>query len=230
MGMAAPGHSQDISDLLNTPPMDPCALFEGNDDVVTFFIDMDLEGGEVEMRVPKVFLEDPHDHQDGVCHGSQLFRVMIDNFLPMTRRQTSEFNRAGTWERGKPRYTWFVVGDILDLDRIAALSLKRMLPKTPERPISDYEFVPFDHGLLKAVPSDGEVQKDVFLAYSNEGDLSSVLTCSADGTVTYPFCTHFFRSSEMDVQLNFAKPYLSEWQKMRNDVDRFFSCATNTQR
>ncbi len=130
-GLAGPSHSQNLYDLLNTPRTDPCALFGGNEDVVTFYIDMDLEGGEVEMRVPKIFLEDRFDHEDGVRHGSQLFRVMIDNFLPVTRRQTSEFNKAGTWERGKPRYMWFLVGDYVDLEKTAELYLKWMSPSSP---------------------------------------------------------------------------------------------------
>ena len=64
---SGPSFGFDLEDLLTTPPQDPCALFETGDDFVRFYIDMKIEGGEVAMRVPKVFLEDRFDHQnDGI--------------------------------------------------------------------------------------------------------------------------------------------------------------------
>lgn len=219
-------HSLTLDELLNTPRMDPCALFTDDADYVTFFIDMDLEGGEVQMRVPKIFLEDRWDHQDGVRHGSQLFSMMIDNFLPVTRRQTGEFNKARTWEPGHQAYMHFLVGDYVDLNKLTVFSLERMVAPSQKHPITEYQTEPFDYGLTKFIPFEGELQKDVFASYSEEGEINALVQCSAVGTVPYPGCQQFFRSNRMDVHLSFRRPYLAKWEQMQSDVDRFLSCTT----
>ncbi len=222
-------HSLTLDELLNTPRMDPCALFTDDADYATlFFIDMDLEGGEVQMQVPKIFLDDRWDHQDGVRHGSQLFRMMIDNFLPITRRQTGEFNKARTWEPGHQAYMHFLVGDYVDLNKQAEFSLERLVAPSHERPITDYQTEPFDNGLTRFIPFEGELQKDLFASDSEEGEINAVIQCSAVGTVRYPACQQFFRSNGMDVRLTFPRPYLPKWEQMQSDVDRFLTSATRS--
>lgn len=83
-----------VDELLNTPPSDPCQFFGGDNEMVEWFIKMDLEGKLIPMRVPTIFLEDKSDHEEGVHHEEQHFTFMIDNFLPVTLQQRVVILRA----------------------------------------------------------------------------------------------------------------------------------------
>ena len=91
--------------------------------------------------------------------------MMIDNFLPVTRRQTGEFNKARTWEPGHQAYMHFLVGDYVDLNKLTVFSLERMVAPSQKHPITEYQTEPFDYGLTKFIPFEGELQKDVFASY-----------------------------------------------------------------
>jgi hypothetical protein len=120
----------------------------------------------------------------------------------------------------------FLVGDYVDLNKLTVFSLERMVAPSQKHPITEYQTEPFDYGLTKFIPFEGELQKDVFASYSEEGEINALVQCRAIGTVPYPGCQQFFRSNRMDVHLSFRRPYLAKWEQMQSDVDRFLSCTT----
>ena len=113
----------DLDDLINTPRTQACSLFGEDQETVEFFVDMVLEETEIRLKVPKIYLEDRYDHVQGARHRSQLFRVMIENFLPVTRRQTTGLRQSGNFG-----YARILIGDRIDMEGIADVELRGANP------------------------------------------------------------------------------------------------------
>ncbi|MHA6265881.1 hypothetical protein ACXYMP_03345 [Aliiroseovarius sp. CAU 1755] len=115
-----------VDELLNTPPSDPCQFFGRENEMVEWFIEMDLENKLIPMRVPKIYLEDRPDHEEGVHHTAQLFAFMIDDFLPVTRPQTAAIHRAQPDNAHARQYGTFLVGDYIGLRETVSLMISMM--------------------------------------------------------------------------------------------------------
>lgn len=221
----------DLDTLLTTPRQDACTLFDTEQEFVRFYVDMEMEGTEIAMRVPKVFLEDRSDHQNDAHHRAQLFRVMMDSFLPVTRAKTGAFNKALPWPRGHQRHMHFLVHDVIDLDGIldVHLGLRLLDPTVDYRVVFATDSHVYGLKKLRSIDPNYDVRyrQEAFIAHDNDGALQTVMTCNIDGSVPYPGCSHWFRSNGLDVKLTFRKPYLSQWKQLQDDTRRFLTCATD---
>ena len=84
---------------------------------------MRLEQKKVAVSVPKIFLEDRWDHVNGASHNSQLFRVTLDTFEPIGRKQASLQNHNGIHNR-----MTFVVGDRVEQEALASVLADEFQP------------------------------------------------------------------------------------------------------
>lgn len=218
-----------VDELLNMPPSDPCQFFGGENAMVEWFIEMDLENKLIPMRVPKIYLEDKPDHEEGVHHTAQLFAFMINNFLPVTRPQTSAIHRAQPDNAHARQYGTFLVGDYIELREIISFKISRMRGRYDEmRPMEDAPTVQGPYGLTKVLPPEGYLERNVYFELSGAGEPTTVIACSTQNAhIRYPSCEMRFRASEVDVDVSFKAPYLPRWATIKQDVERFLTCATD---
>jgi hypothetical protein len=205
--------------------------------MVGFFIGMEHEERLVPMRVPKRYLEDRFDHEDGAVHGAQLFRIEVPTFEPVTRGETGRRNAAGLpWD-----WMNFLVNDQLPLDyTVGVVHLRtpnlpfgdpqrmeeRLQPPHPR----DFPSEPGPYGLTRVVAPDRLEGTDLFVHYDADGgDLAGYLHCTVRGVgnTLNPGCTHQTRLSEMDVRLNFRRTELPNWNIIYDNVAQFLTCATS---
>ena len=205
---------------------DPCALFTPDATYVTHTIRMQLENRKVKMRVPVEYFEDRWDQQDGFEDTAQLFSVEIGTFLPVSRPETGRRNKQHIWN-----WMDFIVRDIKPLEEVAAMGATDWIRGNTRTKLSDFPRLPGPFGLVE-IRSDGRqpdvgFRKDYFLAEAEGGKLEAFFTCSAPDGFINPGCQMLFRSNNMDTKASFRRAELSNWLKIKNDIDQFLACATS---
>ena len=199
---------------------DPCHLFQAETAFVTQILYMQMEDVRHTLTIPEVYFEDAFDRVDGVEHRAQLFRVLIEDFTPVTRRDTADLFR-----NGRKEYVDFVLQDPIDLDGILPISAERMTTGDG-RDMSVYEEVDFDFGLLAVVPRSGaQKYSETYVARNEDGALQAVISCSNNPTFVHWSCNHDFRAHEIDVGMSYSRVDLRDWQQIQTSVSRFISCA-----
>ncbi len=202
------------------PTPDPCAFFSPNQKHVDFFINMSLGQKKVAVSVPKIFLEDRWDHVNEANHNSQLFRVTLDTFEPVSRKQASLQNRNGIHNR-----MTFVVGDRVDHEALDSNVLRRADPGTEGSAFNEYKLESSEHGLFKAVSKGDDPQGDVFFSLTDSGVPDTIISCWIVGKVPFPGCEQYFRAAGMDIKVNYRAFAFENWRKVQDDITRFLSCA-----
>lgn len=64
---------------------DACHLFDTENEFVTQTLYIQMEDKRHVLTIPEIYFEDASDRVDGVEHNAQLFRMMADDFTPVTR-------------------------------------------------------------------------------------------------------------------------------------------------
>lgn len=207
---------------------DPCSTFAEDADYISQTLIMPLEGRRVSLRVPKLFFEDFWDHKQGFADTAQLFRVEIGTFSPVSREETGRRNKQDIWN-----WMTFVLSDRLPLEELAEFHVEkdvntlRVPPTFSDLPRSAGPF-----GLLSLRRGDGQQQRpgerEVFVSLDSVGSLSAVLTCDTPLSANYPICIHWFRAAGIDVELDYRRVELPNWQTLQDDVTAFLTCATSS--
>ena len=185
-----------------------------------FLHKMRLEQKKVAVSVPKIFLEDRWDHVNGASHNSQLFRVTLDTFEPIGRKQASLQNHNGIHNR-----MTFVVGDRVEQEALASIISRRADPGTGNVGFENYALERSDHHLSKAVLVGADPQRNVYFTLGENGVPDTVVSCWIAGKVPFPGCDQYFRASGMDIKVNYRAYAFQNWQKIQEDITRFLSCA-----
>lgn len=216
------------------PTLDPCRHFTSDEPMVGFFIGMEHEDRLVPMRVPKRYLEDRFDHQEGAVHGAQLFRIEVPTFEPITRAETGRRNAANLpWD-----WMNFIVKDQLPLDQTAGLQLLTLgLPFGDPRRIEerlnpphprDFPSEKGPYGLTRVIAPDRLEGEDLFVHYNADGNLAGWMRCSVKGvgSTRNAGCDHTTRLSTMDVSIGYLRTELPNWEVIYDNVAKFLTCAT----
>ena len=206
----------------------PCAAFTPEADYIEQTLIMQLEGREIGLRIPRVFLEDVWDLQPGFKDTAQLFRVEIGSFTPVSRAETGRRNKRGIWN-----WMTFTIGDKIPLDRLAVLYAElgsAVIGGDNSRDLASYTPMPGLFGLAE-IRSDAPQPTPSFrtntdISRAADGTRSAVLSCSFPGSVMNPVCEHWFRAAGMDVDLSYRRTELPNWQALQEDVTTFLICAT----
>lgn len=213
--------------MAETPPteismdLDPCVPFSAREERVDFYIEMQLEQKVVPMTVPKIFLEDRWDHVNGAIHGAQLFRLTVDTFEPVSRRQASLQNREGIHNRMN-----FLIGDTIEPEGLASTALWRADPGVPSTQFENYTLEASDFGLLRALPLGTEPQSDVYFTLDQTGTPETIIACGIRGLSMNPQCSHQFRASGMDVKASYRIAELPNWPVIQSKISQFLQCTT----
>ena len=197
-----------------------CRLFETETEFVSQTLHMQMENTRHVLNIPKIYFEDLFDRVDGSEHNAQLFRVMVNDFAPVTRRQTTDLLQYGN----RP-YFDFLLHDPIDLDESLGIIATRMATGDG-RDLNAYDIEPSTFGLSVLLPKSGsEVHRDVFVAYDQLGSLSAIVSCRPWGTTLHSSCTHDFRSGEIDVRMSYSREYLPQWNDLQASVSDFIACS-----
>lgn len=201
---------------------DVCALFQGEEDMVTHILYMHQEDVRHKLRIPTVYFEDPWDHVDGAEHDSQLFRVMMDDFTPVYRPYSATLKKTGRHD-----YMSFVIHDLVEFNQLTENSLSSStVGKAKSR--SDFAEWPAEFSLTALKPkTEIEQGRDAFIDKDSSGSVRTVLSCSPEGDVKNPGCSHDFRVHGIDVRLTYRRGFLPQWKRFEDDVDTFLNCALN---
>jgi hypothetical protein len=202
---------------------DPCALFTPDATYVTSTILMDIEGREVNLRIPVAYFEDPWDQEDGLRTTAQLFSVEIGSFLPVTRPQTKVKMMAGLQD-----FMTFLAGDFITLPKIAEFHVNVNLGP-PDPPLSSYTRHVGPYGLFEIKTSkipEAYPAHDVYISEEEDGIIQAVLDCNAPNTYEYPGCDHFFSTEGMDINIHYRLTYLPYWKSIQKSISEFMTCAT----
>lgn len=208
----------------------PCAAFTPEADYIEQTLIMDLEGREIALRIPRVFLEDVWDQRPGFKDTAQLFRVEIGSFTPVSRPETGRRNKRRIWN-----WMDFLITDWVPLDRIAVLSAESrssVIGGNSARDLDSYAPAPGPFGLAE-IRSDApqptpSYRTNTYIFRSEDDTLSAVLSCNVPGpgSVMHPICLHWFRAAGMDVQLTYRRTELPNWRALQDDVTAFLGCLT----
>ncbi|WP_299776861.1 hypothetical protein [uncultured Roseobacter sp.] len=199
---------------------DVCALFHTETDMVSQTLYMHQEDVSHELVFPRIYFEDAWDRRDDQIHEAQLFRVMIDDFSPVTRSET-----AGLLKSRPARFMTFVIHDLVGLDRLTEIVLSDAAPQA-KRGLSDFQVTSANYGLQSFAPFGGQTMyRDVFVKFDTAGTVQTVISCGQAGDVLNPSCTQDFRTADVDVRINYARAHLPEWSVIEGKIERFLGCA-----
>jgi hypothetical protein len=203
------------------PIFDVCHLFETETQFTTQTFYMQMEDVRHTITVPTVYFEDRFDRVNGSEHRAQLFRVMIDDFTPVSRPMTAELNMAGRSDD----YFRFLLQDPIDLADRVPISAGEL--RTGDgRDMSRYEYIAADHELEQLVPLSGApTYGDLFIDRDDSGTILSILRCNNDPDAVNHSCKHEFRAFEIDLSLSYPRAYLPAWQDLQTKITRFLECA-----
>jgi hypothetical protein len=200
---------------------DVCHLFQTETAFTTQTLYMQMEDVRHTITVPTVYFEDRFDRVDGSEHRAQLFRVMIDDFTPVSRPMTAQLNMAGR----SADYFSFILEDPIDLaDRVPIKA--GALATGDGRDLSRYHYIEADHALEQLVPLSGEpTYGDLFVDRDDNGAIVAILTCTNDPVAVSQGCNHEYRAFEIDLRLGYRRTQLPDWQELQAKVTRFVECA-----
>lgn len=194
-------------------------------------MEMEHEERVVRMRMPKRYLEDRFNHAAGIKQGTQLFRIEVPTFEPVTRPEAGRRNAAG------PRWDWmyFSVGDWLPLDHTIGLRLELPITvndigKPRELPNwRDFPTEPGPYGLTPVLASDRLGDEDLFVHYDATGELAGWMLCSVRGPIgsINEGCRHVARHSDMDVRMSYLCTELPSLAIIYGNIAQFLTCATS---
>ena len=187
-------------------------MFTDDADFVVLYLDMGPEG-EVQLSLPRAYLEDRADQQSGLRHGSLLLRVMVGNFLPVSRAQALRLSATRQGYDTQTAFVTLLIGDFPDL----AARLTSLSPT----PLST---APNDIGLIPLASTD-PAPRMTFAALHPDGTPRAILDCAAPETRPRATCTHQLRSSGVDVVLDYSADLLPIWADVQARVERFLGCA-----
>ena len=200
--------------------VDACHLFTAEQRFVTQTLYMAMEDVRHTLTIPEIYFEDIGDRVNGAEHRAQLFRMMMDDFTPVTRQDTADLLRIG-----RKDYFTFVLRDPIDLDGILPISASQMATGDG-RDMSAYKEMEFDFGLRSVLPISGaEIYREVYVARNESGDLDAVFGCSNTPSFVNQGCNHDFRAHNIDVRMSYPREYLHDWQRLQSSVSDFISCA-----
>ncbi|MDX8348968.1 hypothetical protein SLH49_13360 [Cognatiyoonia sp. IB215446] len=198
----------------------PCHLFKTGTEFVTQTLYMPLEDVRHTLTIPEVYFEDAFDRVDGSEHRAQLFRVMIDDFTPVTRRDTAKLIKSP-----QPNYFDFVLQDVIALPHSLRVAAESMATGDG-RDMSAYKEERTDFGLLALLPRSGQERfREVFVAREESGELIAVFNCSNNPTFVNQGCNQSFRSNGVDVQMTYRRIHLDNWRELQDSVSDFLFCA-----
>lgn len=220
------------------PATHPCDAYDGSAELITFDLDLRLEGRTVRFRVPEVYLEDLYVRVEDTRRKSMIFTVDIRDFTPVSRRESSERNKRDVWN-----WMTFLVSDLISLEEIAAIKvyLNRALPERPlsvegleaiteysetnRLPIDKFAQSPGPFGLSEVAFGRKARGKQVFLYYWADGSLSDVLECGVPGVANSPGCIQYFEIDNISVKMSYKLTELQNWRQNSDRVKAFIKCA-----
>ncbi|MCK0139921.1 hypothetical protein [Aliiroseovarius sp. F47248L] len=184
-------------------------MFTDDADFVVLYIDMGAEG-EVQLSLPRAYLEDRADQQSGLRHGSLLLRVMVGNFLPVSRAQALRLSASRQGNDAQTAFITMLISDFPDIsERLETLSMTA----TP----NDVGLVP----LVGTTPA----PRTSFAALHPDQSPHAFIECMTLETTPRPTCTHQLRTSGVDVVLDYSTDLLPIWADVQARVERFLGCA-----
>lgn len=174
-----------------------CHLFATEDQFVTQTLYMQLEDARHTLTIPEIYFEDASDRVDGSEHRAQLFRVMMDDFAPVTRRETADLIASDRID-----YFRFVLTDFVTLED--ALPIVASSMRTGDgRDMSAYNEIEAEFGLSAILPLDGaQTGRDVFVARGNIDEITAVFSCANNSSFVNQSCRQLFRTQEIDVRMS----------------------------
>lgn len=210
-------------------PLDTCPRPFADDEIIFQTLFMMQEKKRHHLRVPASYLEDPWDLVQNLEHTSQLFRVTVEDFTPVTRRQSSDRLRTG-----KRDYFSFVLQDLVPLDELLRIELRLSVPGLARTdptfnaaPRQYFTESRTESGMTAfTVKRETDVHKNVFAIFDPDGHPTAVLSCTPVGNTKNAVCDHDFRAHGIDIRVGYRRDYLARSAEIQDRVSDFVGCMT----
>ena len=231
IALACPASAQEESTPPPVLPEDFCVeLFDleepifGSMEPVQQFLDMELEGKTLPIKLPRGYLEDMWDFTEGYTVPSHAFRVDIDTFDPIKSRDL----RAFLDEHGQ-RSLNILINDVVDLPEVLKIAED-----------SGLRSAELFGGITKAYDSILDLtrietktphpsHRILFIAETAGGTLTDVFSCRRPGDGVNQSCRHYFRTYGVDVYTRYDDQHLPSWQIIKSNVTTFLGCMLNNE-
>lgn len=205
---------------------DPCHAFTNDAHYLHTTVVMRLEQTEVQLWVPN-----PYNHpvppwytefEDWTRH----YDVEIEGLGPISWDEMRRRNRTGVND-------WMTIGigDTIALEEIARWRATGNLGWEAGPAYSDLPRRPGPFGLTQIEDPGSEARwpawnDDLYVLEDAHGRISTLILCGTPGHINYPSCEQSFRSSDLDVTINYRLSYLERWRELQADAEAFLDCAS----
>ncbi|SPH22358.1 hypothetical protein ASD8599_03101 [Ascidiaceihabitans donghaensis] len=186
---------------------------------VNQFLRMEMEGKTLPIKLPRNYLEEGWDFNEGYTVPSHGFRVDMDNFAPIHSRDLRAF-----WDKRGQRHLSIVVADTTDLPQILQSLTRNRFPKPELHGGLTRNYIA-NLDLVRTEPARPVVMHSImYSGYDASNTVTDVFRCSREGYGVNQTCSHYFRAHAVDVNTRFNGSHLSEWKTIKANVTQFLGC------
>ncbi len=193
----------------------------GSKEPVYQFLEMEFEGRTQALKLPRNYLEDGWDFNQGYTVPSHGFRVDMQGFSPIYSRDRRKF-----WDEYGYRDTSFIIGDIDTLARVLEIAVDVWQPR-PEVFGGLTEKYRDDLGLTLIEAVNPPIQHKEVYYNSNRAAPSDVLQCGRVGDGVLQSCQHYFELDGINVDASYDREYLPQWKTIKSNISTFVGCLIN---
>ncbi|MEP5374325.1 MAG: hypothetical protein ABJQ14_00800, partial [Hyphomicrobiales bacterium] len=219
-------------DLTKPPPLLPATfcdtLFDldtpvfGSMEPVNQFLVMESEYETLPITLPRNYLEDMWDFNEGYSVPSHAFRVDIDTFEPIRSRDLKAF-----FDKNGQRSLDILIDDNWGLRKVLDTAIRWDL-QSYEMFGGLTEVYDPKLGLTRIEPVEPFPRhKILFTNRVKHRPLIDVFSCRRPGDGVNQSCRHQFRVHDVDVYARYDDQHLPSWQIIKANVTTFLGCMLN---
>ncbi|MEP4927271.1 MAG: hypothetical protein ABJT31_05795 [Hyphomicrobiales bacterium] len=186
---------------------------------VNQFPRMEMEGKTLPIKLPRNYLEERWDFNEGYTVPSHGFRVDMDSFAPIYSRDLRAF-----WDKRGLRHLNILLGNRVELPQVLESKIKIRFPKPEQFGGIRQDYIP-NLDLVRIEPAKPHPTHFVlFSGYEISDVLTDVFSCNREGDGARQVCQHSFRARGVDIQTSYNGVHLSEWKTIKANVTQFLGC------
>lgn len=184
------------------------------------FLRMETEGKTLPIKLPRNYLEDRWDFNEGYTVVSHGFQVDLQGFAPVYDR-----DRRALWDTHGRRDVGIVISDVVvSLSEIFTIGLRIDYLKVEEFGglVEHYDE---ELDLTRVEPRRPHPKHRIWYKLQSEGgEFTDAIQCRRPGDGVQQSCRHHYRTQDVDVTAVFAAEYLSQWKLIKSNISTFLGC------
>lgn len=177
-----------------------------------------IELGQYNYAIPAHYFDSQPDFD---CNQkTALLTFLLPDFIGRSKENNAQFMEVG-WFRprgqmlisaeGNPTSGWTVEQSMAG--RFKNL-VQREIVREQLKPKTRHPFLGLDY-----YPTDKDiVPTDVLVQQADSGDVKTIISCSAFGSVQSPTCIHHFTDHDLILQMTYSRRFLDQWDVIEKNA------------